>query len=761
MTLRILAFVLIVFTCAEKSVAALAGEPSKVKLVGPATVIAADPSKNQTDTVLTFKNDSTQPVTIVLTANPGQNSPVQVGFSAEKDTGAGADNFNLTVPASGEAKVRAVVRNADLKEAKFEIDDKSTSASLGTITVSRAPFSVKLDGSADKATLTLVKGQRTQIILRNDDDVPHALKWEISSQAYSICADKLTIPARSLGVLSCVPQWPRTSGYLQNLFRADASKGGYKLALYNDSSQIDPAAPAKIIQADAMLDYVDPVVRRAISTTVIIVVLTLGGICSLILNFLLPNRLLRLNIRERISALAHKTADLSTRIDSRLAVLLRLERSRLTELLKSRWTLSPDFAGVANQVSSGLTKLEMRLDLIQQMDAVLGGLEKVLPQGVAPSLIQNLEKDLRKTSLLLSNSDPTDEQIQTAKKTISDAAASVDTLTAPSSDFRADLLDKIKAFQATLTDIKDTNIFKRMILEVPGPNRQLVQVTSATTSLPAGSEALYDLALQQMKIVAEYSRQVENAKDERLKRLTDFEKALKDYLQKTSWSALESAQLLIREMGDNLYPDDLRQALLAGDTCISLDPAIAYDKAPLELSAHFTDSRLDTAAAKDEWSCNWNFGDRLVEKGWSVSHYYLLRGRKLSWWGRLKKWLSVKETAQEQAAKKEAAAKDPEAAALFEPFVTFIDENGRKIVGPDGKEAKISAIIPVRATEKQKIGERTTTELIKLVAALLIAVFGLLSGAQSQLDKLDVLPGLVAVFMLGFTADTIKNIISK
>src|ERR1044071_6945220 len=162
MTLRILALVLIVFTCADKSVAAPANEPSKVKLVGPATVIATDASKNQTDTILTFKNDSAQPVTIVLTANSGQNSPVQVGFSAEKDTGAGTEDFSLTVPASGEAKVRAVVRNADLKEAKFEIDDKSTSASLGTITVSRALFSVRLDGTAEKATLTLVKNQRTE-----------------------------------------------------------------------------------------------------------------------------------------------------------------------------------------------------------------------------------------------------------------------------------------------------------------------------------------------------------------------------------------------------------------------------------------------------------------------------------------------------------------------------------------------------------------------------------------------------------------------
>jgi hypothetical protein len=48
------------------------------------------------------------------------------------------------------------------------------------------------------------------------------------------------------------------------------------------------------------------------------------------------------------------------------------------------------------------------------------------------------------------------------------------------------------------------------------------------------------------------------------------------------------------------------------------------------------------------------------------------------------------------------------------------------------------------------VGERNGTELLKLSAAPLIAVFGLVSGAQGQIPKLDILPGLVAVFLVGF-----------
>ena len=757
MKLRMSVFLLLVLSSAHPAPAQQPNEPSKVRLAGSATVITADPARNQTEAILTLRNDSAQPITVVLTAKSAENSPVQMKFSGEKETGAGNDSYSLSVPASGTANVRAVVHSSELKDVQFEISDKSTSARLGTVTVSHAAFSVKLDGpSPEKAKLTLVRCRRTRIILKNDDDVPHTLKWELASPAVSLCSgDQVVLPARGLGILDCTPYWRRTSGYVQNLLRADPSHDGYQLALYSrDSGEPKMSAPTKIIPAEATLDYVDPLRRRVISTTVVIVLLVLGGVCSLVLNFLLPNRLLRLNTAERFDSLARKTADLSTRIDSRLSVLLRLERSRMAEMMKSRWTLSPDFAGVINQVASNLTKLETRVDLVQEMDTVLGSLGKALTMGVPPSLIEDLEINLRKASLLLSKSDPSDAAVQAARSIIEDAAVRVDTLAHPSDDFRKALLDQIKDFVATLADVKDTDTFKRITADVPGPYKQIQQVQASTATLPSGSEAAYDLALQQMKLIAEYARLTENTRDaETLARLSQGGKMLQVWLQSRSWSALQSARLLVREMGDDVYPGDLRAALLDDEVTIGMDPAVAYDQAPLVFSACFRNPRLEGAAAKEKWSCNWNFDDGLTEKGWSVSHYYLLRDKKESRVGRLIRLL--------RSSKDKAPDKNARALAEFHPSVTFIDEVGQPIKDSEGNLARVSATVPVRARARQKIGERTMTEGIKLAAALLIAIFGLLAGAQTQLDKLDVLPGLVAVFMVGFGADTIKNILTK
>jgi hypothetical protein len=41
------------------------------------------------------------------------------------------------------------------------------------------------------------------------------------------------------------------------------------------------------------------------------------------------------------------------------------------------------------------------------------------------------------------------------------------------------------------------------------------------------------------------------------------------------------------------------------------------------------------------------------------------------------------------------------------------------------------------------------------------ALLALVGGAREQLAKMDVVPGLIGVFVLGFTADQIKNLLTQ
>ena len=67
-----------------------------------------------------------------------------------------------------------------------------------------------------------------------------------------------------------------------------------------------------------------------------------------------------------------------------------------------------------------------------------------------------------------------------------------------------------------------------------------------------------------------------------------------------------------------------------------------------------------------------------------------------------------------------------------------------------------------KATADRKLlSARTRVELIRVSIALAAAVLALVGGAREQLLQLDCIPGLVAVFLAGFGADTIKNLLTQ
>lgn len=155
-----------------------------------------------------------------------------------------------------------------------------------------------------------------------------------------------------------------------------------------------------------------------------------------------------------------------------------------------------------------------------------------------------------------------------------------------------------------------------------------------------------------------------------------------------------------------------------------MEPAIAYEEEPLEFSARFSNNAINTAGAREEWVCNWVFGERLHSQGWLVSHYFTLpkhgpfRVRK---------------------------------AQLFEVAASFLDAAGKQVTAPaTGEPIILKTKIEVQPSRlRSLLGERAVSEVARLSVVLLIAVFGLVAGVKDQLMKLDVLPGLAAVFLAG------------
>jgi hypothetical protein len=377
--------------------------------------------------------------------------------------------------------------------------------------------------------------------------------------------------------------------------------------------------------------------------------------------------------------------------------------------------------------------------MLQQLDGVKDQLAELIPLGVPPTLVDQIEASRDKAELILAKSEPTPADLIAAQAAITDAADGVDTLTHPNAQFSQDLAQRVhNAIAEIAANYVARPTFVHVTTAVPGPLAVVQGVAAGAATVGAAFIIPVDMALAKMQMIRDYVLLVEGTTDVEMRgRLTAAEPRLLGYLQLDTFESLQAARRLVREMKGDVYPPRLRDALVADpkEASITMDPPFAYDRQPLKFTVQFHSQALDTAAARDEWACDWSFGDELEEHGWIVSHYFLLP------------WTSM------------FKVRPPK---TFTVRATFLDSDGHRVVDAAGHPVSITRdILVAPSMTSGLLSERTVTEGLRLTAALLIAVFGLVAGAKDQLAKLDVLPGLVAIFLVGFGADTIKNLLTS
>jgi hypothetical protein len=716
-------------------------------------VIQVNPLIGNGRIVLTLQNESQKPLAVALSAGAltqtggSKISDAAITFGAETDQGPGDLSYKFTIPPQSTFKVQAIIEK-ELDPGQFEADLKNQAAKIGKIKVAFFPVNVKIDSATpDKLDLSLVGSVWTAIYLKNSDAAAYNLHYRLIVGAREIAKNDFSIPPNGTAMLEFTPSipvdWWNPQWYLarfQDLFKPQPHDGDVLLLYMGQPGRTtDLGIPIKKFPVTASLNFFGPASQGVLSYLMLFAILTLGGVTSLVLSYLLPNRLQRLNMKEQLEALARTTANLSTHVGSKLGVLMRVERSRLYDLLTSRATISPDFLNIIAQCKDGVATLTTRVTMLQQMDGVKDQLAELIPLGVPPTQVDQIESSLDKAELILAKSEPTPADLIAAQAAITEATDGVNTITHPNAQFGQELAQRV---HNAVTEIAANYVarptFVRVTAAVPGPLAVLQGVAPGAAAVDAAFIIPMDVALAKMRLVRDYVLLMEGTTDPAMRgRLTAAEPRLLGYLQLDTLEALRSARLLVREMKGDLYPPRLRDALVADpkEASIMMDPPFAYERQPLKFTLQFHSQALDTAAARDEWACDWSFGDGLEEHGWTVSHYFLL---------------SRASVFQQRLAKS------------FTVTATFLDSDGHRVVDAAGQPVRITRDIRVTpSTLSRLLGERTVTEGLRLAAALLIAVFGLVAGAKDQLAKLDVLPGLVAVFLVGFGADTIKNLLTS
>ena len=396
---------------------------SQPKIIGAPEIIIDRNTGKGSQLVSLRNSDTTKQLNASLTGvvNTATTPKPRITLRDDANSGKDQDVYQLTIAPNSIASVTVVATNAT-QVGEFEVELRNGDELIGKLKLIHFPFAVTLDGpNPNKAEVSMVDQTLTTFTLKNDDPVSYPVIWRLRIDGIDVCGDQLTLPAKGLGLLQCRPSLSLRLARVWEFFKVERTEGHTLLLYPQTAAGLNNTSPWKIFPVTASLSYFGPAKQLFGSYIVIFIVLLAGGLTSLLLNHYLPNRLKRLNVKERVKRIRDTTANLRSNVGSNLQVLLRLERRRLSDLLESRMAISPDFAGTVTQCSEGTETLEKRVALVQQIDVLLGRLHQKLTLDPPPSQIFAIEALIEEAKVLLEKTQSTAKDLEAAQAAISDA----------------------------------------------------------------------------------------------------------------------------------------------------------------------------------------------------------------------------------------------------------------------------------------------------------------------------------------------------
>ena len=711
-----------------------------VSLVSPA-VIPIGAAGSGTG-VLRFKNDGDK-----------QDLPLLIGvlkagvvatFPDEK--GSDKSRTAVSVPPHDFVDVKLAITGAT-DSGDVSVDIYSKTDKLGTVVAHTEPFpfNVHLAGAtAAAANIFLKRGTESGFTLKNDDAFAYPVQWQLRVGRHVLVGKEAVILGpNGTAAVSFTPPGDWFDGWFRGLFEVNSTK---------DAELTLTFIRSKALPVTANLAYYSGNVRQVGSIFqigAVLLLLILGGMTSLFVSYALPNLLASLSMRARLKALGDRIDGVSSRVDSRLRVLINIERARLLDLLGSTVPVSSGFGDVLGQCSEGAALLDTRTGLASQLDTAREEFQILGPRLLAPTFIRSVDAKLQEAADQLRKLAPAQADFDAARAAI--AAASDEVRKTPTDP----------AFAATLAK-RVASLMGRVALHVPPP----AQATGATAVQPALAPSLFfkisgavpapfavlkddlkiaaniqpadygnlDMQLSKLEILVGYVELRAGATDAvYLQRLDAHETELVNLLQRQSWETYSEAVSLYQFMREDIYPEDLAKELATNTEAdalrpmlINMEPPSSGLHAPIEFSCRFRKPLYDAASAKGQITYRWQINQNDTEKGWSV-------------------WCYFPQKRKEQALKVTLA----------------FDLGTAPVKDAQGKRVEITRSVETPALSDRINADRRHADYLQMGVALSVAVFGLLAGAKDKLAALDWISASAAIFALGFGADQVKKLVTQ
>jgi hypothetical protein len=647
---------------------------------------------------------------------------------------------------------------------EWEVTLQNENVDVGKIRIVRneLPFPVSLDvATPDAPELTFAEGQPASFRLQNDGASDYLFAWEYniaghvlhstdSAASGATPAAPAELPRNGLTpvTFSIPPDW--FGSPFEGLFKDNIQDG--RLVI----SRVDPtcksAISTKIFKIKTHLATSSGSGREVWADFWVFWILLLGGLCSLTLNFALPNQMKRLKLKEKLSTLGRQISDLSMKLSSRLRVVAGLEQRLLVDRLKNLTWTNSDFTSEMDSIEQASEQLETRLQLLGRIGSTRFNFEKLRSLNLPPTVILDMEALFEKLIGVARKSEFVDADSQNAQTILQTIQSQMDTVGKSNTVWVSGLPDRVKnlkaKFDATNGAIGKSKTWKAIQANFGGAEAQLNGTDPA--QIAERDYLILDRALFKLERVVDYVCQVEPLQpgDVVLKRIKDHEPQLLNALKFDSWEQLNFARGLVEQMRQGKFADDIPQAVTNKAVKVKGDRVLVRQYEQCDFRLEFPAS-LDGSSALEEWTCRWDFSvtnePTLHEEGWQVTHYF----------------------------------QKPEKYTLAATLINNADRTEYKVDAGDAatvdvqgaKRRKLRTVIwflftfrwekAAQEWHKSRTGAGRILEILWLVLALFLALIGMIAGAKEQVLKLDLVPALIAIFLVGFGADQVKNLLTK
>jgi hypothetical protein len=575
------------------------------------------------------------------------------------------------------------------------------------------PFKVSLEGNpAEKPEIEFIQGSPLDLRFKNDDAMYYPVFWELSVKGKAV-GDSVMVGPNGSTKFTVKPDDAWFSSW-QSLFRSEAVDG--VLALGYKPQGASGAYPSKTIPIKAKLTYFNSSARDVWTMIIILIILAIGGLASVYVNVDLVNRLKAITISKRVGQLARVIGEIGPQLTSPLRVSLWLERYRITGTLPHGALFTPETAATLAQLDDDTKALQKRVDLATQIsDAIKREQAAINASGVAPSLMEQVTKNLADAQGLLKKSVLSDAEMQKIQSLLGAAVNILDRL-----GQEDDALEK--AIGTRLEILKkqfDTSALGDMVCAQIKSQAPLPFTLLDQNPQPS-SQSDRDMNTRKLAVIFD------------LVRMKSADAEIIACLARQDFGSLPTAELLLAQLKDKVSLDDLRAELTADPprARIEIDRDAVRMNTSIMMKLLFNTARFNGVAAKRRIEVTWNFGHaNFTEKGWEVDHYF-------------------------PAVRPDPRSQNPLDKEPYRVTVTFKDIDQVPIPMPT------PIALPVKVTQAKSEGRgHSAVELQRWAVGFFVALIGLFAGAKEKILSLDTASAIFAIFLLGFGIDMVKNLL--